>query len=129
MEAGRLTLWLNGGCWLAELILLLIAVDEGRRFSGHVLGCALWLLAPFALLELAVRFGRFPVLVNGSVLLTVMAGLWGALMLGEMAFRVGARADAQDAALMVILPGLQLMVIIPTIALLFGIGKVLTRLK
>ncbi|NBV48380.1 MAG: hypothetical protein EBR95_04900 [Verrucomicrobia bacterium] len=129
MEAGRLTLWLNGGCWLVELILLLIAVDGGRRFSGFVLGCALWLLAPFALLELAARFGRFPVLVNGSLMLTVMAGLWGSLMLGEMAFRVTTKPEAQDAALMVIVPGVQLMAIIPTIALLFGIGKVLTRLK
>lgn len=129
MEAGRLTLWLNGGCWLAEAVLLLVAADEGNRLSGFVLGCALWLLAPFALLELAARFGRFPVLMNGSLLLTFLAGLWGTSTLGELAFRTAPKPDAQDALVMVMVPGVQLMAIIPTIALLFGIGKVLTRLK
>jgi hypothetical protein len=129
MSPARLTAWLAVVFGLIGLGFLLHGVDPEKLLSPFLLGWALWLLSPYALLAVTARYGRFPVVIKGSLVLMILAGLWGSLMYAELTFHFTTKADAQDAIAMVFIPALQHMAAIPLVALLFGLGAAFARRK
>lgn len=129
MTSTRLTFWLGCLFGLIGLGFLFHGADAGKLLSPFMLGWALWLISPYALLTLAARFGRSSVAIKGSLVLMILAGLWGSLMYAELTFHFTTKPDAQDAIAMIFIPALQHMVIVPATALLFALGVLLARRK
>lgn len=129
MTPTLLTFWLGCLFGLIGLGFLFHGADPDKRLSPFLLGWALWLLSPYALLALAARFGRFPLVIKGALTLTILAGLWGSWLYAELTFHFTTKPDAQDAIAVIFIPALQHMVIVPTLAFLFALGVVLSRRK
>lgn len=127
MNVGRLTFWLAVVFGLIGLGFLLHGADD--LLSPFLLGWALWLLSPYALLAVAARYGRYPIVARGSLILALLVGLWGSLMYAELTFHFTTKPDAQDAIAMIFLPALQHMFVTPSLALLFALGAWLERRK
>ncbi len=129
MNVGRLTFWLAVIFGLIGLGFLFHGADADKLLTPFVLGWALWLLSPYVLLALAARFGRFPVVIKGALVLVILTGVGGTAMYVELKFHFITKSDAQDAIAMLFIPFWQNLVVIPTLALLFATGAVLARRK
>ena len=91
------------------------------------LGFALWLLSPFVLIALAVRFDRFSAI--GALIATILAGLFGAWFYTELTFHFYTRSDAQDAIAMLFVAAYQHAIIVLTLGLASIVGWLQTRRK
>jgi hypothetical protein len=91
------------------------------------LGFALWLLSPFVLIALAVRFDRFSAI--GALIATILAGLFGAWFYTELTFHFYTRSDAQDAIAMLFVAAYQHAIIVLTLGLSFLVGWLQARRK
>jgi uncharacterized membrane protein YeaQ/YmgE (transglycosylase-associated protein family) len=91
------------------------------------LGFALWLLSPFVLIALAVRSDRFSAF--GTIIATLLAGLFGAWFYTELTFHFYTKSDAQDAIAMLFVAAYQHAIIVLTLGLSFIVGWLQTRRK
>jgi hypothetical protein len=100
--------------------------------GGHSIGSLFilsWVIAPYALLALTARYGKFPAVTIGSLVLLVIAGLFGAFCCIDVRFHLFSRADQQDPLLFAALPIFQAFVIVLSLGLLAGVGAWLERRK
>ena len=91
------------------------------------LGFALWLLSPFVLIAMAVRFDRFSAI--GALIATILAGLFGAWFYTELTFHFTTKSDAQDAIAMLFVAAYQHAIIVLTLGLSFIVGWLQARRK
>jgi hypothetical protein len=110
-------------------ILLLHAGGSG---DGPLLGLLFllaWVVAPYALLALTARFGQFPAVTIGSLVLLIISGLFGSFVYIDSYFHIWSRADQQDPLLFAALPIFQGFVGLLSLGLLAGIGAWLAKRK
>jgi hypothetical protein len=91
------------------------------------LGFALWLVSPCVLVALAVRSDRFSAI--GSLIATILAGLFGAWFYTELTFHFYTKSDAQDAIAMLFVAAYQHAIVILTLGLFFLVGWLQARRK
>ena len=91
------------------------------------LGFALWLVSPCVLVALAVHSDRFSAI--GSLIATILAGLFGAWFYTELTFHFYTKSDAQDAIAMLFVAAYQHAIVILTLGLFFLVGWLQARRK
>lgn len=57
--------------------ILLLAGGSGGGLSLGLLFILAWVVAPYALLALTARFGKFPAVTIGSLVILIITGLFG----------------------------------------------------
>jgi hypothetical protein len=133
MNVGLLTFWLNVAFGLIGLGFFLQKCGDvasmGWQNLPTLLGACLWLITPYALLASAARYGRSPLVIRGSLILTILAGVWATYTNVELIFHFTTPRGDKDGLAMLFTTAYQHMVIIPVLALLFVIGAVLARQK
>ena len=133
MNLGRLTYWLNLAFGLIGLVIFLLKCGDvasmGWQNIPTLLGACLWLIAPYALLAAAARYGRFALVIKGSLILTILAGVWATYTNVELIFHFTTPLGDKDGLAMLFTAAYQHMVIIPALALLFIVGWLQARRK
>jgi hypothetical protein len=109
-------------------ILLLAGGSGGGPLLG-LLSILAWVVAPYALLVLTARFGQFPAVTIGSLVLLIMTGLFGSFCYIDSYFHIWSRADQQDPLLFAALPIFQGFVGLLSLGLLACIGAWLAKRK
>lgn len=109
--------------------ILLLAGGSGGGLSLGLLFILAWVVAPYALLALTARFGKFPAVTIGSLVILIITGLFGSFCYIDSHFHLWSRADQQDPLLFAALPILQGFVGLLSLGLVAGIGAWLAKRK
>ncbi|MFN5057665.1 MAG: hypothetical protein ACK47U_10705 [Verrucomicrobiota bacterium] len=105
---------------------ILFAHSRGELSLGLLFILA-WVVAPYALLALTARFGQFPAVTIGSLVLMIITGLFGSFVYIDSYFHIW--SDQQDPLLFAALPIFQGFVGLLSLGLLAGIGAWLAKRK
>lgn len=109
--------------------ILLLAGGSGGELSLGLLFILAWVVAPYALLALMARFGKFPAVTIGSLVLLIITGLFGSFCYIDSHFHIWSRADQQDPLLFAALPIFQGLVGLLSLGVLGGFGAWLAKRK
>ena len=109
--------------------ILLLAGGSGGGLSLGLLFILAWVVAPYALLALTARFGKFPAVTIGSLVILIITGLFGSFCYIDSHFHLWSRADQQDPLLFAALPIFQGFVGLLSLGLVAGIGAWLAKRK
>lgn len=107
---------------------IVFAHSRGELSPG-LLFILFWVVAPYALLALTARFGVFPAVTIGSLVLLIITGLFGSFVYIDSYFHIWSRADQQDPLLFARWPILQGFVGLLSLGALAGIGTWLAKRK
>jgi hypothetical protein len=109
-------------------VLLHAGVSGGGISLGSLLILS-WVIAPYALLAFTARYGKFPAVTIGSLVLLIITGLFGSFCYIDVHFHLFSKAGQQDPLLFAALPIFQAFVVVLSLGLLAGIGAWLERRK
>ena len=129
MIAKRLTFW------LAVLLGLIGPIAWGRIVNPDtkesflfLTTISFWLLSPYTLLAMAGRYASSPIVTYGTLALTIIVGGWGPACYLQITPEFAAKEPSAGLEFIVI-PGMQLGIIIVSLACLFVGGWLQGRRK